>query len=50
MTSYRLVAIPRRWVPPWLWGMFSAVGGAYPLPWLILRQPFRWIFTTKPPS
>jgi hypothetical protein len=48
--DYALIAVPRPWVKPWLWSWFSAVSGAWPLPWLVVRQPFKWIFTTEPPG
>ena len=35
--EHGLVAIKRRWVPEWLFAMFK---------WVIVYQPFRWIFTT----
>ncbi len=35
--EYGLIAVKRKWVPQWLWGMFK---------WVIPHQPFKWIFTT----
>lgn len=46
--SYRLIAVPRPWVTERMWSWFSAVSGAWPLPWLIVRQPLKWIFTMTP--
>lgn len=48
--EYSLIAVPRPWVSERLWSWFSAVSGAWPLPWLIVRQPLKWIFTMPPPE
>lgn len=44
--NYKLVAVPRKWVKPWLWSWFSAASGAWPLNKLVVKQPLRWILTT----
>ena len=48
--EWGLIAVPRPWVGERTWSWFSAVSGAWPLPWLVVRQPLKWIFTMKPPE
>lgn len=36
MAKYELVAVKRRFIPDWLFAMFS---------WVIVYQPFRFVFT-----
>jgi hypothetical protein len=46
--EYTLIAVPRPWVSERVWSWFSSVGGAWPLAWLVVRQPLKWIFTCPP--
>ena len=36
--EFSMVARKRSWVPEWLFAMFK---------WVIVYQPFRWIFTVE---
>ena len=54
--EFKLVAIPRRWVPGWLWGLFSVYGMIGMWPYLlgfgspVSIQPLRWMLTEPAPS
>jgi hypothetical protein len=46
MSSYKLIAVKRSWVPEWLW--IWACCDLWVLPSsIVCYQPFRWILTQK---